>query len=158
MSEKPTVTIPDLHHVEIPTTIHAPIGGREICITTTSEYDRVDREANIPPFHLCAAPIERLVPTCSADGADLERLDIYIDPDNALRCGSKKRFQKLLMAMTTYGRNDAAAATANNRDCRTCHGLKRSESYQLKWLRVVFPEDKFTIDFPSPVDNVPPEN
>ena len=140
MSEKPTVTIPDLHHVEIPTTIHAPIGGREICITTTSEYDRVNREVNIPPFHICAAPIERFVPTCSADGTDLERLDIYIDPDNALRCDSKKRFQKLLMAMTTYGRNDAAAATANNRDYWTCHGLKRSESYQLKWLRVIFPE------------------
>lgn len=155
MSEKPTVTIPDLHHVEIPTIIHAPIGGREVRIATTSEYDRVSLEANIPPFHLCAAPIERFVPTCSADDADLERLDIYIDPDNALRCGSKKRFQKLLMAMTTYGRNDAAAATANNRDYRTCHGLKRSESYQLKWLRVIFPEDKFTIDLPSPVDNVP---
>lgn len=63
MSEKPTVTIPDLHHVEIPTTIHAPIGGREICITTISEYDRVNREVNIPPFHICAAPIERFVPT-----------------------------------------------------------------------------------------------
>lgn len=155
MSEKPTVTIPDLHHVEIQTTIHVPIGDREICVTTTSEYDQVNREVNLPPFHLCAAHIERLVPTCSADGADLERLDIYIYPDNALRCGSKKRFQKLLMAMTTYGRNDAAAATANNRDYWTCHGLKQSESYQLKWLRVIFPEDKFTIDFPSPVDNAP---
>lgn len=39
MSEKPTVTIPDLHHVEIQTTIHVPIGDREICVTTTSEYD-----------------------------------------------------------------------------------------------------------------------
>lgn len=83
MSEKPTVTIPDLHHVEIQTTIHVPIGDREICVTTTSEYDQVNREVNLPPFHLCAAHIERLVPTCSADGADLERLDIYIYPDNA---------------------------------------------------------------------------
>lgn len=163
MSEKPTTTtremdIPatvDPHHFIVPTTIHAPIGGREICITTASEYDRFNCEVNIPPFHICAAPIERFVPTCSVDGADLERLDIYIDPDNALRCGSKKRFQKLLMAMTIYGRNDAAAATANNRDYWTCHGLKRSESYQLKWLRVIFPEDKFTIDYPSPVDNPP---
>lgn len=44
MSEKPTVTIPDLHHVEIQTTIHVPIGDREICVTTTSEYDQVNRE------------------------------------------------------------------------------------------------------------------
>lgn len=155
MSEKPTATIPDIHHAKIPTTIHAPIGGREVLITTTSEYDQLNREVNIPPFHLCAAPIKRFVLTCSADGADLEHLDIYIDPDNTLRCSNKKRFQKLLMAMTIYGRNDAAAAAANNRDYRTCHGLKRSESYQLKWLRVIFPEDKFTIDYPSPVDNAP---
>lgn len=73
MSEKPTVTIPDLHHVEIQTTIHAPIGDREICVTTTSEYDQVNREVNIPPFHLCAAPIERFVPTCSAGDDDLRQ-------------------------------------------------------------------------------------
>lgn len=57
MSEKPTVTIPDLHHVEIQTTIHVPISDREICVTTTSEYDQVNREVNLPPFHLCAAHI-----------------------------------------------------------------------------------------------------
>lgn len=30
MSEKPTVTIPDLHHVEIQTTIHVPIAAESL--------------------------------------------------------------------------------------------------------------------------------
>lgn len=156
MSNSITAETPCPRMVGVPTTIHVPISGQTVKVTTTSEHDIVNGVLSVPPFYIGMAPVQIFHTEYSNDyPGKIKRIDIFIVPDKTLRCRNKKRFQKLLMSLSGYGRNAAAEATAGNYDRWTCHGLERSECYQLKWLKAIFPAPQFTVDFRSPVDNAP---